>query len=417
MTTIDDVVARVVINSRGELTLEVDVISGNVLGRASSPSGKSKGAREVADWPKGGVKEALSIVNLEIRPKLKGMDASDQESIDDELLSIDGTDRFERIGGNTAYALSLACADLASKSKGIALYEHLATFQPPSLPLPLGNILGGGAHAKGLRPDVQEVLVVPLKPSNMMDAFITNINVYKELSKMLSERYPSFTGGKGDEGALAPPIRSEEALELASRALDKVSSELGAKAGLGIDLAASSLWDDDRGKYVYRVDGLSLSPEDQLDLVLNYVEQFNLVYVEDPLHEYDYEGFANLLSSLKDVLVCGDDLIVSNESFLDVALSKGSVNCIIVKPNQVGTLTLAKRTAEKAKGAGITTVASHRSGETTDTHLSHLAVALGCEMIKCGVMGGERVAKANELIRIEEKDKSLRLSTLKILNR
>lgn len=407
-----DACARIVLDSRGDETIEIEIRTVKGLGRAAAPAGKSRGIKEVVSYPSGGVKESLEIFERFIKKRLIGLDASEQESIDSMLKEIDGTDKFEKIGGNLAYAVSLATTLAASASLGKQLYEFLNP-NASVIPLPLGNVLGGGKHAGKGAPDIQEMLVVPLNPRTPFDAIMTNVLVHKELGKILQKKLPNFPLGKGDEGAYAPNMRIHDALESVVEAVDKVSNMTGIRLGVGIDVAASNLWDGNRGRYVYENEGKQMTRDEHISYIISLAREFNLVYIEDPVEEYDFEGFRDVLKSVPGVLVCADDLVVTNAALIKKAGEAGAANAVIIKPNQVGTLTDTRTACKVAHDLGIVPVASHRSGETPEGHLAHIAVGLECKLIKSGIIGGERVAKANELLRIGENlGSKLRMATL-----
>jgi len=401
-SVIEDIMARKIFNSRGEETLEIDIVTMAGFGRVSAPAGASKGKAEVVPYPEGGVEEAIKKVEELVVPELIGMDAEEQDEIDILLHEIDGTKDFRNVGGNTAFAVSLATAEAAATSYGMPLFQHLAGYLANELPYPLGNVLGGGKHAIGKAPDIQEYLVVPLKAPTFSDAAKANVLVHQKVGSLLKKVDKSFTGGRGDEGAWAPNMKSEEALEIVVKACEGVSRELGVECRAGLDMAASTLWRQKEKCYVYTRDGIKRNSGEQLDFVLHLVEKYNLAYVEDPIREEDYESFAELTKKVKKCLICGDDLFVTNREKLIRGIKVCAANSIIIKTNQVGTLTDAWETTKVAKKARYIPVMSHRSGETVDAHIAHLAVAFSCPIIKTGVLNGERVAKINELIRIEE---------------
>ena len=395
--------ARKIYNSRGEETVEADVWVDGAFGRAAAPAGKSKGGKEVMYYPEGGVDESVRLINGELAEKLIGLDASDQENVDEALRKFDGTSDFRKLGGNAAFAVSLATAIAASNAQGKQLFEHLRIVDSFKLPYPLGNVIGGGAHAGKGAPDWQEMLVSPIGARNVDDAVKANFLVHARAGKLLDKHLGGFTLGRGDEGAYAPPIRTEEGLRLLKQAADEISDELGFKIRIGVDVAASSLWDPAKKKYVYRTEGIELSREEQMSRVAEWVDRYELFYVEDPLEENDMDGFAELSRMVEGkTLICGDDLIVTNPSILSQAAEKKAVKALIVKPNQVGLLTTAMKSVKIAHERGIIPVVSHRSGEPPEGHLAQLAVAWGGKLLKAGVVGGERVAKANELLRISE---------------
>ncbi|MDH5663139.1 MAG: phosphopyruvate hydratase [Candidatus Bathyarchaeota archaeon] len=401
-SVIEDIMARKIFNSRGEETLEIDIVTTAGFGRASAPAGASKGKAEVVPYPEGGVDEAIKKAEELIVPELIGMDANEQEEIDILLHEIDGTKDFRNVGGNTAFAVSLATAEAAATSYDMPLFQHLAGYLANELPYPLGNVLGGGKHALGKAPDIQEYLVIPLKAPTFSDAAKANILVHQKVGSSLKKADKTFTGGRGDEGAWAPNMKNEEALEIVVKACEEVSRELGVECRAGLDMAASTLWKQKEKCYVYTRDMIKRDSGEQLDFVLHLVEKYNLAYVEDPFHEEDYESFAELTKKVKKCLICGDDLFVTNRERLIRGIKVCAANSIIIKANQVGTLTDAWETTKMAKKTRYIPVVSHRSGETSDAHIAHLAVAFSCPVIKTGVLHGERVVKINELIRIEE---------------
>jgi len=401
-TIIKRVAARKVFNIRGEETIEVDVITKNGFGRASAPAGASRGTGEVIPYPKGGVDKAIKKVEKVIAPKLVGVDTQRQGEIDLLLHEIDGSEDFHNIGGNTSYAVSLAIAEAAACSFGVPLFKHLAGRLASELPHPLGNVLGGGKHARAKAPDIQEFLVLPVKVDSFSKAAKTNVLVHHKIGASLVKKDPTFTGGKTDEGAWAPSLKSEDALEIVVKASDEVSEEAGVQCRVGLDMASSSLWDSKEKFYRYSRDGVNRDSGEQLDFVLGLIKKYNLGYVEDPFHEENFTSFAELTRKVKNCLVCGDDLFVTNKKRLAKGIKMGAANATIIKGNQVGTLTDAWEATLLAQKAQYVTVMSHRSGETTEAHIAHLAVAFRCPIIKAGVVEGARVAIINELIRIEE---------------
>lgn len=395
--------ARAIINSRGNPTIEVDVVTGGgIIGRASAPSGASRGRYEVVDFPEGGVKAAIEAVNRVVAPALAGLCVTDQRAVDLTLHEVDGTANFGRIGGNTAYAVSLASARAAANVRGTPLFKLSPIGPGNELPFPLGNVIGGGKHALGRTPDIQEFLVLPLGARSFAEAVRTNIRVHRTVGRILSKRIAGFTGGRSDEGAWAATVTSEEAIEVLTEACEMVSDETGVRVRMGLDMASSVLWRAEEERYVYERDGKARSEGEQLEFVSALIEDYGLAYVEDPFHEEDFEGFSELTGRATRCLICGDDLLVTSKGRLSEAIGVRAGNAIIVKPNQVGTLTDARETVELALKSGYVPVISHRSGETEDPTLAHLALCFGCPIIKTGILGGERAAKLNELIRIEE---------------
>jgi len=401
-TIIQEVKARKVFNIRGEETIEVEITTPEGFGRASAPAGASRGKEEAIPYPKGGVDAATKKVEKFIAPKLLGADVRRQGEIDLLLHKIDGTDNFQNIGGNTSYALSLAVAEAAANSFGIPLFQQLAGHLTNELPIPLGNVLGGGKHARAKAPDIQEFLVFPVKAESFLKAAKTNVLVHHKVGAFLVKKDPTFTGGRTDEGAWAPNLKSEDALDTVANASKEVSEETGIQCRVGLDLAASGFWDAQKECYVYARDNIHRDTGEQLDFVLDLIKKYKLAYVEDPFHEEDFQSFTELTKRAKNCLICGDDLFVTNKKRLAKGIEMNAANAAIIKGNQVGTLTDAWEATLMSQKADYVTVISHRSGETTEAHIAHLAVALRCPMIKAGVVEGARIAIINELIRIEE---------------
>ncbi len=393
---IRDIALRRIIDSRGNPTVEAEIKTKNGFGRAAAPAGASTGTHEAVAWPDGSVSKGMEIAEEKIMPQLVGLSTEDQENFDKTLREIDGTDNFSKIGGNISVALSLACAKAAADSKGIALYEHIGKTDTYALPAPMSNVLGGGAHAIG-GTDIQEFLVTSFD-DDINTAIEANSAVHKEVGKMLKGKFPNIALGKGDEGAWVAPMGNVEALELVVDAASKVSDEIGTEIRPGLDMAASEFYHD--GKYRYKEQ--TLTPEKQIEFVLGLIEEYDLHSVEDPIYQEDFESWA-ALTEQTDALVVGDDLYVTNTKRLQKGIDLGATNSILIKPNQIGTLTDTIRAVELAKKADMATIISHRSGETTDSTIAHLGVAFESHAIKTGIIGGERIAKLNELVRISEK--------------
>lgn len=393
--------ARRIFDSRGSPTIEVDIIAAGGSATIAAPSGKSVGRFEAVAFPKGGVDEAVLQVNKNIAPLLIGRDAADQEGIDRVLREYDGTQQFSMLGGNSAYAISIASAFAAAHAAGKQPFEYLQSVSHPKLPLPLGNVVGGGLHAPGGALDIQEILVLPIGARTPQQAAYANARVHQKVQEKSGKTYR--VTGKGDEGAWVVDVATKEAFEIVSDATSEVSDELHLHIRMGTDMAASALWDYSKKEYHYRSEGLSRSHEEQLEFVGSLIDSYDLAYVEDPFHEQDFESFAKLTASVSKTLICGDDLVVTNLSRLKKAIDAKSISALIVKPNQVGTLTDTKAVTEAARSSGIVPVASHRSGETTGTEIVHIAVAFGTPILKCGIVGGERTALVNEMIRIWER--------------
>jgi len=400
---IEDIRVRKILDSRGNPTLEVDVITWNGFGRAAAPSGASTGAREVVAFPAGGVDKIIGEVEDIISSELIGMDAEDLKEIDLVLKEIDGTENLSSIGGNTTVAVSMATAKAAAASYNMSLYRFLGGNMAHEIPYPLGNMINGGAHAGKNAPVIQEFLVIPVGAENITEAVFTNVNVHRKIRELIQAKDTSFTGGKGDEGGWAPNLTSQEALEIQFKACQDVTDETGVEVKPSLDMAASEMWDPDKEVYVYKREGVNRTTGEQIDYVEEIIDTYGFYFVEDPIREGDFDGFAELTSKVKGrCLICGDDIFVTNKEILQEGINKKAADSIIIKPNQIGTLTDTYQTVELARNNKYVPVVSHRSGETTDETIAHLAVAWGCPIIKTGATGGERIAKLNELIRIEE---------------
>jgi enolase len=400
---IEDVQVRKILDSRGNPTIEVDIVTWNGFGRAAAPSGASTGSREVVSFPEGGVDLVVREMEDFIASELIGMDAEDLVTIDEVLKEIDGTENFAAIGGNTTVAISMAVAKAAAKSYNMPLYKYIGGNLVNELPYPLGNMMNGGAHAGVNAPDIQEFLVVPIGATSISEAIFANAAVHKRLKELIQTKDSNFTGGKGDEGGWVPNITNHDALEIQARACEEVGDELGILIRPSLDMAASELWNADEQKYVYAQDGVKRDTGDQIDFVKDIIDTYKMFYVEDPFDESDFDGFSQLTSKVGDkCLICGDDLFVTNKELLAKGIEMKAANAIIIKPNQIGSLSETHATVKLAKENGIVPVVSHRSGETTDETIAHLAVGFSSPMIKTGAIGGERIAKLNELIRIEE---------------
>jgi enolase len=401
-TVIEDIIARKVFNTRGEETIEVDVITTSGFGRASAPAGESRGKAEVVYYPQGGVDQALKKVEEVIAPEIVGLNADFQEEIDRTLHEIDGSKDFRIIGGNTAFAISLANAEAAANSYGLFLFQYLGGQIANQLPYPLGNTISGGKHAHGKSPDIQEFLALPYGAESFGEAAYANAEIHKKVGTILKKKDKLFSGGKSDEGAWVAHIGNLDALEVLAKACEETSNELDFECGFGVDVAASSLWDEKEKAYSYAREGKKWDSGEQLEFISEIIKKYHLAYVEDPFHERDYESFAELTRKIRNCLICGDDLFVTNSERLSRGIKMRAGNAIIIKVNQVGTLTDAWETVEMAKRNDYTPIMSHRSGDTCDWHIAHLAVAFRCPIIKTGVVEGTRIAKINELIRMEE---------------
>lgn len=393
MTIIQAVQLRKILDSRGNPTVEVDMVTESGFGRAAAPSGASTGKYEAKVRP---VDEAIDDAEQNLIPALIGLDAADQAEFDQQLRSIDGTPDLSQIGANIAVALSLANAKAAAMAGGMDLYRYLGGAFIKETPFPLGNVIGGGAHAVGAT-DIQEFLVVPTGASDAEEAVFANAAVHRKVKELLIAQGKGC--GKGDEGAWAPHIDDIAAFETVHQAVTAISDEMNITISMGIDVAASELWNGT----LYHYKDADRTTEDQIAYIGELVDRYSLIYVEDPLHEDDFEGFSDLTEAIGDrCLICGDDLFVTNTERIMQGIDIGAANAVLIKPNQVGTLTETYEAVQMAHTHGMDTVMSHRSGETTDTTIAHLATAFGCIFLKTGVVGGERIAKLNELIRIEE---------------
>jgi enolase len=401
-TVIEDIIARKVFNTRGDETVEIDIVTNSGFGRVSAPAGESRGRAEVVYYPQGGVDQALKKVEDLIAPEVVGLNADFQEEIDRTLHEIDGSKDFRVIGGNTAFAISLANAEAAANSLGLLLFQYLGGHVAHELPYPLGNAISGGKHTRGKSPDIQEFLALPYEAESFLESANANVQIHSRISAFLRKKDKLFNGGRSDEGAWVANISDLDAFETLAQACKEVGDELGFACGLGIDVAASSLWSEKEHAYVYQREGKKRDLGEQLEFVLQLIRKYHLIYVEDPLQEEDFEGFAEITKKAKNCLICGDDLFVTNNERLSRGIRVHSANAVIIKVNQVGTLTDAWETIELAKKNKYVPVMAHRSGDTCDWHIAHLAVALQCPIIKTGIVEGTRIAKVNELIRIEE---------------
>jgi enolase len=399
---IEDLIARKIFNNRGDETIEVDVITVGGFGRAGAPAGKSKGKTEVMYYPTGGIDAAIKKVDDLMAPELAGLNADFQEEIDNTLHEIDGTADFKNIGGNTAFAISIANAEAAANSHGLLLFQFIGGNAANTLPFPLGNCISGGAHAKGKAPSIQEYLALPHGAETFLEAQTANIQIHKKVGDALKKKSPTFNGGKSDEGAWIANISTDDAFEIIAKACEEVGNEMDFECGFGIDVAASNFWKSKEEKYIYQNEGIKRDAAEQLEYMVSLIEKYRVAYVEDPFQEEDYDSFAELTKKTRNCLICGDDLFTTNTERLNNGIKINAGNAIIIKVNQIGTLTDAAETIEVAHQNGYVPVVSHRSGDTCDWHIAHLAVAYKCPIIKTGIVEGSRIAKLNELIRIEQ---------------
>ena len=404
MTKITSIEGRIIHNSRGSKTIEVDIISDNqYLGRTSAPSGASVGKYESVSFPEGGPKESLRILN-ENSKKFLELEPSDLKSIDEVLKSIDMTPNYSKIGGGLAYAITIASMESASKAVEKQLFELISKQNEYRFPIPIGNILGGGAHAGPGTPDIQEILISAPGAKTIRDAIETNFKVHKELRNVIEKTDPSFTNGRGDEGGWAPKCDNEKALELCAKACENLGYTLGKEVSLGVDFASSTQWNEERHLYEYERAGFENTPEKQIEFATSLIEKYKLIYAEDAVHEEGFDDMSELVSKFPETMIVGDDLTVTNKDILKKAIKNKSCNAAILKVNQAGSLYDALEFAKVADDNNIKLITSHRSGESIDSQISHIGIGTNSKMLKVGIVGGERVAKLNELIRLSEYD-------------
>lgn len=404
MSKITSIKGRIIYNSRGSKTIEVDILSDNkFLGRVCAPSGASVGKYEAVSFPNEKPEESLKILN-ENSQKFIGLEPADLKTVHDTLRSIDQSPNYENIGGGLAFAVTIASMESASKALDKPLFQILSNESSFKFPFPLGNILGGGAHAGPGTPDIQEILICAVGSKTIRDAIETNLSVHKELRRILEKEDPSFTNGRGDEGGWAPKLKNEKALELSAKACENLGFTLGKEVALGVDFASSTQWNEEKQKYVYQRGGFINSSEQQIEFAANIINKYKLIYAEDAVHEEAFSDMAELTAKFPNTLITGDDLTVTNKDILSKAIKLKSCNAAILKVNQAGSLYDAFEFAKVASQNNIKLITSHRSGESTDSHISHIGLATKSKMLKVGVVGGERVAKLNELIRLSEHD-------------
>ena len=411
MSVIELVYAREVLDSRGNPTVEVEVaLESGAVGRAIVPSGASTGAFEAVelrDGDKGryigkGVEKAVANVNEIIAPELEGMDAFDQPAIDALMIELDGTHNKGKLGANAILGVSMAVARAAAEELGLPLFQYIGGVNAKQLPVPMMNILNGGEHADN-SVDVQEFMILPVGAESFREGLRMGAEVFHSLKKVLSER--GLACGVGDEGGFAPNLGSNrEALELIVEAIKAAGYEPGKDVMLGLDVAASEMYNEETKKYVLAGEGKELTAAEMVDLYEDWTTNFPIITIEDGLDEEDWDGWKVLTERLgKKVQLVGDDLFVTNTERLERGIEAGVANSILIKVNQIGTITETLDAIEMAKRAGYTAVISHRSGETEDTTIADLAVAVNAGQIKTGAPSRtDRVAKYNQLLRIEE---------------
>jgi enolase len=385
-------------DSRGRLTVEASLaLRSGAHSRAGAPSGASTGVHEVMAFPKGGVPEALATFRSRVAPRLVGVDASDQRAVDATLHAVDGTSDFSAIGGNTATAVSVAAAMATAEETGRPLWKVLARpgVDGRAFPAIVGNCLNGGRHAIG-GPDIQEFIAFAdcARPE---DSIRAAVRVHGLVGEELHRRLPKAALARGDEGGWVAAVSNLDALEILTDACAKARDELHLEVRPGLDLAASEFYEN--GKYRYREQ--TLDTEGQVGFVSKLVDRFDLRFVEDPFDQEAFDAFAALTKAVGHrTLVVGDDIFVTNEQRFRIGLERKSTNSILIKVNQVGTLTDTFATVDLARSQGVSTVTSHRSGEVPEGWLAHVALGTGARGLKCGILGGERVAKLNELLRL-----------------
>ena len=404
MPIITDIKARMIFNSRGAKTIEVDIISDDkFLGRASSPSGASVGKHEAQSFKENSAEKSLDELNKNLS-KFIGIESQDPRATYDILKNIDNSENYSKIGGSVAYAISLASVESASKALEIPLFKLLKPSGDYKFPYPLGNILGGGSHAGPGTPDIQEYLICPIGASNIIEAIEINIKVHTQLKTILEKLDNNFTYGRGDEGAWAPNLNNDQALEVVEKAVSYSGYDLGKDVALGIDFASSSFWNEKNKSYEYLRQGLVRSPNEQIDFVNNLIDKYHLIYVEDPVHEEDFEGMSIINKNNPEALITGDDMLVTNKNRVKESMKYKSCSGAILKVNQAGSLYDALEFANECNKNHIKLITSHRSGESIDSHISEIAIATSSKLLKTGVIGGERVAKLNQLVRLVEYD-------------
>jgi len=404
LARITSIKGRIIHDSRGNKTIEVDIISDDqFLGRTCAPAGASVGKNEAISFPEGKPEESLRILN-ENSKKFLELDPIDLKIIDDTIKSIDNTSNFSKVGGALAYAVTIAAMESAAKALGEPLFKLISEQDNYRFPIPLGNLLGGGAHAGPGTPDIQEILISATGAKTIRDAIETNFTVHKELRKEIEKTDSSFTNGRGDEGGWAPKCDNEKALELCARTCENLGYTLGKEVSLGVDFASSTQWNEKKQKYVYERAGFENTPGQQIEFTSSIIEKYKLNYVEDAVHEEAFEDMSKLTSKFPNSMITGDDLTVTNEGKLKQAISMGSCNAAILKVNQAGSLFDALEFAKVANDNNIKLITSHRSGESIDSHITHIGIGTNSKLLKIGIVGGERVAKLNELIRLSEHD-------------
>ena len=409
MSAIVDIVGREILDSRGNPTVECDVLlESGVMGRAAVPSGASTGSREAIELRDGdssrylgkGVLKAVGHINTEISESVLGLDASEQAFLDKTLIELDGTDNKSRLGANATLAVSMAVARAAAEEAGLPLYRYFGGSGGMQMPVPMMNVVNGGAHANN-NLDLQELMIIPVGAPSLREAIRYGAEVFHALKKIMHDKGMSIA--VGDEGGFAPNVPSHAAaIEMILQAIERAGFVAGEQIALGLDCAASEFYRD--GQYHLEGEGLSLSAAQWSDMLAVWVDQYPIISIEDGMHEGDWDGWKLLTERLgKKVQLVGDDLFVTNTKILKEGIDKGIANSILIKINQIGTLTETFAAIEMAKRAGYTAVISHRSGETEDSTIADIAVGTNAGQIKTGSLSrSDRTAKYNQLLRIEE---------------
>ncbi len=408
MNLIQDIIGREILDSRGNPTVEVDVILENgMIGRAAVPSGASTGEREAVELRDGdknrylgnGVLKAVAAVNGELRDALLGQDVSAQSDIDQSIITVDGTENKSRLGANALLGISLASARAAANAVGQPLYRHLGGEEAVTMPVPMMNIINGGSHADN-NVDFQEFMILPGGAPTFSESLRYGVEVFHALKSVLKQR--GLNTAVGDEGGFAPDLPSnEDAISVILQAIELAGFQAGKEIMLGLDVASSEFYQN--GHYELVSENRSLTSSDMIDLLATWVTDYPIITIEDGMDENDWDGWSQLTERLGDkVQLVGDDLFVTNTKILEKGIAEGVANSVLIKVNQIGTLTETLAAIEMAKKAGYTAVMSHRSGETEDTIIADLAVATRVGQIKTGSLSrSDRVAKYNQLLRIE----------------
>jgi len=409
MSAIVDIVGREILDSRGNPTVECDVLlESGTMGRAAVPSGASTGSREAIELRDGdpkrylgkGVLKAVEHINTEISESILGLDATEQAFLDKTLIDLDGTDNKARLGANATLAVSMAVARAAAEESGLPLYRYFGGMGSMQMPVPMMNVVNGGAHANN-NLDLQELMIIPVGAPNFREAVRYGAEVFHSLKKIMSDKGMSIA--VGDEGGFAPNVPSHEAaIQMILDAIDKAGYTAGEQIALGLDCASSEFYKD--GQYHLEGEGMILTPTQWTDMMASWVDKYPIISIEDGMAEGDWDGWKNLTEKLgHKVQLVGDDLFVTNTKILKEGIDKKIANSILIKINQIGTLTETFAAIEMAKRAGYTAVISHRSGETEDSTIADIAVGTNAGQIKTGSLSrSDRMAKYNQLLRIEE---------------